>query len=253
MATDATTRIGRKVSGVFGATSSGLGTFGALHDVCHYTCQVVVAGLGLVGITLAGLPLAFLEDPKFILLFGAMGLVSLGVSIAMHIRTKRAASGATGLRRLFDRRAALLLAFLLLSGWSVTQGLTRLIQPATAEEGPTRTSTEGRAEVSLTLLNLTDPSLKDAVVFELTMNSMDMSAPSFETLDLRQAITLETDGGLSVRPTEVRVSEWGHMGHHVRGRLVFPRSLSGPARGAVRVVIRGIGGVESRVLEWRRP
>lgn len=244
------THLGRKGSGIFGGVSGGIATFGALHNVCHYTCQIVVAGLGIAGITLTGLPLAFLEDPKLIVLFAGMGVVSLGLSMTLHSKAKRWSFRTEGLRGLFDRKMAILLSFLLLSGWSLTQGAARMIRVAAAD-APTQTSKDGSVEVELTLLNLKEPSLKDALVFELTMNSMDMSAPSFETMDLKAAITLQIDEGEAVHPAEVQIPDWGHMGHHARGRLMFPWSAaSAPKDSMVRVIIRGIGGVEKRVLEW---
>lgn len=250
MSSGVRTQLGGRIAAMFGGISGGLGTFGALHNVCHWTCQVLVAGLGIFGITLAGLPLAFLEDPKLIVLFGSMGTVSLGVSMGLHLKAKRRSFQTGGLWRLFDRRLAILLVFLLLSGWSLTQGAAQMMRGSGAADSPTQTNKEGNAEVELTLVNLKDPSLKDAVVFELTINSMDMSAPSFQTLDLKKAIILETDRGVSLPPADVSISDWGHMGHHVRGRLTFP-GLTALKSGAVRVVIQGIGGVEKRVLEWR--
>lgn len=242
-----------RLSAVTGGLSGGLGAFGTLHNVCHYTCELVVAGLALVGISLAGLPLAFLEDPRLIVLFRSLGLVSTGLSMAFHLATRRRAPDVAGLRRLVDRRAVLLTVFLALSGWSVAQGTLRLVGTATAAEGPSRSSKEGTAEVQLTLLNLKDSSLKDGLVFELTVSSMDMAAPSFETVDFTRAVTLEVDGGRAVPPSEARISEWGHMGHHVRGQLRFSVSLDTVRGRALRVTVRGLGGVERRVLEWRIP
>lgn len=242
---------GGRLAAMLGGVSGGLGTFGALHNVCHYTCQLVVAGLGVVGITLTGLPLAFLEDPMLIVLFGGMGIGSLGASMTLHGMAKRRAFQAAGLRGLFDRRMAVLLVFLLLSGWSVSRGAARMFGPSEAAESATRTSKEGSVDVELTLPNLKDRSLKDVLVFELAMNSMDMSAPSFETMDLKAAITLQIEEGEAVHPAEVQIPDWGHMGHHARGRLMFPWSAaSAPKDSMVRVIIRGIGGVEKRVLEW---
>lgn len=254
MSSGAKTPLRGRVAAIFGGVSGGFGTFGALHNVCHYTCQIVVAGLSIAGITLTGLPLAFLEDPKLIVLFAGMGLASLGVSMTLHVKAKRWSFHTAGLRGLLDRRMVILLVFLLLSGWSVMQGATQMIRGAMATDAPTQTSKEGSVEVELTLLNLKDPSLKDALVFELTMNSMDMSAPSLQTYDLKAAITLETAGGVSGHPAQVSISDWGHMGHHVRGRLTFPLHIADTSvlkRSIVRVTIRGIGGVEKRVLEWR--
>lgn len=257
MASETHTGFSGRIAGVFGGVSGGVGAFGALHNVCHYTCQILVAGLAVAGVSLTGLPLAFLEEPKLVTLFAGMGVLSLGVSTTLHLKGKAPAVGTSRLRAALDRRTAVLLALLLLSGWSLTQGAAQILRGSVAAaESATRTSKQGSVEVELTWLNLTDPSLKDGVVFELTMNSMDMGASSFQGLDLKQAITLETEAGVAVHPAEVRIAEWGHMGHHVRGRLLFPPSVAGAAilkSRVVRLTVRGIGGVEKRVLEWRVP
>ncbi len=245
--------VGERASAIFGGASGGLGAFGTLHNVCHYTCQILVTGLGLVGISLAGLPLAFLEDPRLILLFGGLGVLSLSASLGFHLRTKRASSAPRGARGLFDRRAAVLLVLLLASAWSVAQGAGRVIGSAVAEEAATRTSKEGSVEVEFTLLNPQDPSRGDALAFGIAMNSMDMSAPSFEKYDLKRAITLELDGRGPLSPSELRVSDWGHMGHHLRGQVRFPVSLEESRGEVARLIVRGIGGVERRELEWRVP
>ncbi|MGH7320708.1 MAG: hypothetical protein ACRELA_13925 [Candidatus Rokuibacteriota bacterium] len=246
-------RVGGRLAATFGGVSGSLGAFGTLHNVCHYTCQLVVAGLALSGITLAGLPLAFLEDPRLIVLFGGMGTVSLGASMTLHVRTKRTRFAARGLRRLFDRRMVVLLAFLLLSGWSVTQGAAQMFRASGNPESPIRRSKDGSVEVELTLLARHDASATEGLVFELAMNAMDMSAPSFEALDLKGAIALQIDGGPAIRPAALEISDWGHMGHHARGRVVFPKSAAGTPTAKdrlVRVTVRGIGGVETRVFEW---
>jgi hypothetical protein len=245
--------LGGRISAIFGGVSGGLGTFGTLHNVCHYTCQVLVTGLGLIGLTLTGLPLAFLEDPKLVVLFGGLGVISLGGSLGFHLRAKRAAARAVGRRRLIDRRAAILAVFLLASTWSLAEGTARMIGSAGAEEAATRTSKAGTVEVELTLLNLKDASLRESVVFAIAMNSMDMSAPSFETYDLKRAITLEIDGTGPLHPADVRVSDWGHMGHHLRGQVTFPVGVEAAGGRVVRLTIRGFGGVQPLGLEWRMP
>ena len=58
----------------FGGTSGGLSVFGAVHGVCHATCQGLVAAAAFAGISLVGMPLAFLLDPRWTLGFAAMGV-----------------------------------------------------------------------------------------------------------------------------------------------------------------------------------
>ena len=113
-----------------------------------------MAGLGIVGISLTGLPLAFLEDPKLIVLFGGMGLVSLGASMTLHTKATRRSFRAAGLRGFFDRKMVILVIFLLLSVWSVTTGVAQMIRVAAAADAPTQSSKDGSVEVELTLLNL---------------------------------------------------------------------------------------------------
>lgn len=136
MFSEARTRVGGRLSGILGGASGGLGTFGALHNVCHYTCQILVAGLGIAGITLTGLPLAFLEDPKLIVLFGGMGIVSLGVSMTLHIRGKLWPCRTAGRRGILDGKMVILLSFLLLSGWSVARGGAQMIGAAAPRDDP---------------------------------------------------------------------------------------------------------------------
>lgn len=59
--------------GIFGTASSSLGIVG-LHNVCHVACEGLIAFLAILGITLVGMPLAFLQD--YSLFLSAMGLVS---------------------------------------------------------------------------------------------------------------------------------------------------------------------------------
>lgn len=90
-----------KFLGIFGGTSSGLGAFGAAHSVCHYTCQAIIALLAVAGISAAGMPLGFLLDPRLVVLFSAIGLVSAALGVAFQWR----------MRMRFDRRLAVFAAF----------------------------------------------------------------------------------------------------------------------------------------------
>jgi hypothetical protein len=267
MATDRRAYWRDRTSAIFGFASGGAGTFGTLHNVCHYTCEVIVAGLALAGITLTGLPLAFLQDPKLIVLFSGMGVISLGVSMFLHIEAKRLLV-ATKLRDLADKKTVLFGVFILLSLWSLSQGTLELVQAEGSPDSPTKVNKVGTVEVELTFLNLKDPkvTLKDpkvkepkvenVLVFELAINSMNMSLSSFEAYDFKSNVMLETDRGASVRPIEARITDWGHMGHHPRGRLIFPLTANGESvlkSRVVRVIVKGLGGVEKRVFEWKMP
>lgn len=256
-----------KISGPFGIASGGAGTFGALHNVCHYTCEVIVAGLALAGISLTSLPLAFLQEPKLVVLFSGMGIISLGMSMFWHIKGKFFSAG-TRIRQLLDRKTALLAAFILLSVWGLAQGTLQLVQAEGSPDSPTKVNKESSVEVELTFLNLKDakvtiedpkikePGVENVLIFELSMNSMDMSLSSFQSYEFKSHVVLETDRRVSVRPIEARITDWGHMGHHPRGRLMFPSQVEGSSllqSRVVRVIMQDLGGIEKRVFEWRMP
>ncbi len=257
----------RRITGALGVASGGAGTFGALHNVCHYTCELIVAGLALAGISLASLPLAFLQDPILIVVFSGMGIISLGVSMYLHIKAKRH-SVAAGIRSLLDKRTVLFGAFILLSSWSLTQGTLQLARAQGPADSPTKVNKEGGVEVELTFLNLKDsgatlrdPKIQDlkaenVLLFELALNSMDMSLASFQGYDFKRNVVLEADGGISVRPLEATITDWGHMGHHPRGRLVFPSKAGAKPllqSNMVRVILRDLGGIDKRIFEWKMP
>lgn len=65
-----------KRTGTAGATAGGLGTSFA---VCHSVCQSLISVLAVMGITLLGMPLAFLEPYSIPLLIAAAA--SLGFSV----------------------------------------------------------------------------------------------------------------------------------------------------------------------------
>lgn len=74
-----------KITAVVGAGFAGLGAAGAF-GLCHAACMAIIAGLAMVGITITGMPLAFLQDayPIFI----AIGLGFIGLSVYLYFRHK---------------------------------------------------------------------------------------------------------------------------------------------------------------------
>ncbi|MGH7771452.1 MAG: hypothetical protein ACREQA_04375 [Candidatus Binatia bacterium] len=235
--------------------------------MCHYTCTVIIAGLALAGVTLTALPLAFLQDPKLVVLFSGMGIISLGVSMFFHIKAKNLSGGAK-MRYFLDKKMVLLSSFLLLSAWSLSQGTLQLVQAEGPADSSSKVNKEGTVEVELTFLNLKDPKIKledpkikdpkieNVLIFDLTINSMDMSLSSFQAYDFKSNVVLENDKGISTPPIDARITDWGHMGHHPRGRLIFPSTISEEPvlkSRVVRVIVKGLGGVEKRVFEWKMP
>lgn len=74
-----------KVTGIIGGISSAIGIAG-LYNVCHTICQVLIAALAIFGITVVGMPLAFLQ--KYVIPFSIMGLLSSSIGIGMFYWTK---------------------------------------------------------------------------------------------------------------------------------------------------------------------
>ncbi len=74
-----------KITAVIGAGFAGLGAAGAF-GLCHTICMAIIAGLAVVGITITGMPLMFLQDsyPIFI----AIGLGFIGLSVYLYFRHK---------------------------------------------------------------------------------------------------------------------------------------------------------------------
>ena len=111
-------------------------------------------------------------------------------------------------------------------------------------------SREGTVVVELQLLNLAEPEAAPngplAVRVALTESGMD--APSLtQVYDLAQLAYLARPEGEQVSPAMWTVEEEGHMGHHVKGTLTFPKDSSTKT---LKVVIRDVGGVSERIFEW---
>lgn len=80
-----------KITNLLGGVSGGAGLLGAF-SVCHNICLGVIALLGLIGITLIGMPFlgVFTFFEKYSLLFISVGLVSLSLSVFLYISHKKA-------------------------------------------------------------------------------------------------------------------------------------------------------------------
>lgn len=243
---------GSKLLGIFGGTSSGLGAFGAAHSVCHYTCQAIVALLAFAGISVAGMPLGFLVDPRLVVVFSAMGLVSAALGAALQWR----------MRMKLDRKFAVFAVLAAVSAISLASGALEL---AAAEKTPARgaarlVAVDGEAksgkpgDVAMEIVFRGMQS--GALVFRVAMDSMKMDAPPLARYDLARLARLTGIGGAALKPARWSVEETGHMGHHVKGTLAFALEPAqretlerGPA--SFQIVVRGIDGAGEVKFAWK--
>ena len=94
----------------------------------------------------------------------------------------------------------------------------------------------------------------EGIVFDVAFDTMKMDAPPLES-DLSELATLVVDGGAPISPSSWTIRQKGHMGHHVRGRLVFPaeaagRPVLGPRARAFEVRLAGAQGEPQAVFSW---
>lgn len=81
-----------KMIGGANALSGGLGVVSA-HNLCHNVCLGAIAFLGAFGLTVDGMPLAFLSE--YNLLFWGMAAFFLAISLALHATKKACFSQKT--------------------------------------------------------------------------------------------------------------------------------------------------------------
>ncbi len=74
--------------GAFGGVLGGVGALGAF-GVCHSICVAAIGLLALFGITVIGMPFAFLQEPVFYIPFFVVGLASIAGSIYLYIKHRR--------------------------------------------------------------------------------------------------------------------------------------------------------------------
>ena len=95
----------------------------------------------------------------------------------------------------------------------------------------------------------------EGIVFEVAFDTMRMDPPPLDSYDLSKLARLVVDGGAPVSPSSWTIRETGHMGHHLRGRLVFPsvtagRPVLGPGAKALELRIAGLDGQAQQVFSW---
>jgi len=241
-----------KFLGIFGGTSGGLGAFGAAHSVCHYTCQAVIALLALAGISVAGMPLGFLLDPRLVVLFSAVGLVSAALGAVFQWR----------MRMRLDLKLAGFAALAVVSAISLASGALELAAaqgpparsgaPSFAVDSEAKRDKQGDVSMEIAFRGVQS----DMLVFRVAMDSMNMDAPPLATYDLAKLARLSGIGGADIKPARWSVEETGHMGHHVKGTLAFalePAQRAILERGptAFEIAVRGIDRSGERRFAWK--
>lgn len=118
-------------------------------------------------------------------------------------------------------------------------------EPAAPVDDLARSDAQGAVTVSVTPLNLTNPSEQLKFDISLETHSVDLS------MDLAALSTLTTDTGLTVQATTWDAPRGGH---HVQGTLIFPATQDGKSilEGASKVTL-SITNVDAptRVFEWQ--
>ncbi|MEK7470866.1 MAG: hypothetical protein AAB622_02620 [Patescibacteria group bacterium] len=74
--------------GILGGIFSGVGSLGAF-GVCHTICQGIIIGLAAIGITIIGMPFAFLQEPWFMILSFGIGGIFLIMAFLTYTRHRK--------------------------------------------------------------------------------------------------------------------------------------------------------------------
>lgn len=282
-----------KILGPLGGSSSGLGMFGAVHNVCHYACQGIVALLAVLGISAVGMPLGFLLDPLLVMIFSSIGLASITLSILLEISGKNfllcnnnnnpMRSGINhqkvgSKRQIFtDRKNLLFFAFGIISLISLALGTNDFVVkqngahamgkpidslgPILSLDSLKKTDSNGDASVEITYEGISE----DLMSFTVRMETNNMDAPPLSEYDLRKLSSLVVEGSNGriegIKPLSWTVQEPGHMGHHLKGTLIFPATLDERENNnhvsiiddqtkSFEIMINDIAGVKQRVFSW---
>ncbi|NIS59947.1 MAG: hypothetical protein GTO13_04335 [Proteobacteria bacterium] len=110
-----------------------------------------------------------------------------------------------------------------------------------------RTNDEGPVEMAVSYLNPLRQKAGPELSFEVRMNTHSVELDAYE---MEKISFLRIDGG-----DEQKALSWskpGGGGHHRSGVLRFAGPLPSGAQ-SLQVIIRGIGGVQERVFEWKLP
>lgn len=239
-----------RLLGALGVPASALGALGGIHSACHAACAALVASLAVAGVSLAGMPLAFLLDPSLVLALSSAGIVSVGLSLALYRSQRRLGMGGGRVR------LALLAVFGVLSVVSLALGVRDTLAGGGAPPSGTLALVPARQEKEAGDLDVAvryEGRFPDGLRFAVTMDTSDMGAPPLSGYDLGARSTLVLRGR-ELPARSWKVLEGGHMGHHLKGRLVFPAVAGGRpvlAPGMrVALVLRGLAAGELR-FAWR--
>jgi hypothetical protein len=110
-----------------------------------------------------------------------------------------------------------------------------------------RTNDEGPVEMAVLYLNPLRQEAGQELSFEVRMNTHSVGLDAYK---MENISFLRIDGG-----TEQKALGWfkpGGGGHHRSGVLKFAGPIPSGAQ-SLQVIIRGIGGVQERVFEWKLP
>ncbi len=110
-----------------------------------------------------------------------------------------------------------------------------------------RINDEGPVEMAVLYLNPLRQEAGSELSFEVRMNTHSVNLDAYE---MENISFLRVDGG-----TEQKALGWvkpGGGGHHRSGILKFAGPIPSGAQ-SLQVIIRGIGGVQERVFEWKLP
>lgn len=204
----------------------------------------------MAGVSLAGMPLAFLLSPSVVLAFSSAGIVSVALSLTLYRRQRRLGGGRGRVK------LALLAVFGVLSLVSLALGVRDTLAGAGPPPSGALALVPARQEKDAGTLRVAvryEGRFGEKLHFAVGVDTSSMEAPPLSGYDLGALSTLVSRG----RELPARgwtVLEGGHMGHHLKGRLVFSAGVGERpvlALGArITLVLRGLGAGELR-FAWR--
>lgn len=206
----------------FGGTSGGLSVLGAVHGVCHATSQGLVAAAAFAGISLIGMPLAFLLDPRWTLGFAAMGIASASGGLYMRLRAQQKLSkgvlrfGLVGLISLLTLSSSLWQMAAAQRQTPSDLAAATVAPPRLELDAAEKSAQVGGVSAQAEYLGIVGGALR----FRIALNSNDMAAPPFDPGGVGSTAYL------AISERRLGASKWtvqdtGHMGHHPRAVVEF--------------------------------